>query len=633
MSKIFIPFVEMVPDKGLFANQNIVYTEGFSAFSGALIPESEPYPLLKAENFIPLGMGYIGDNSLALAMQDRGSVPDEQTKLYLISLTSKGLTEVEEVGRDPVTEPYSLGYTWRFQPFGNSLIATNGDNSIQRLDLSGVPLSRFFEKNNVTTAPAPSLVETADPRAQFVIAVKSHIVLANCSLMVVTDADGEDTGGSYGALDEGDDLRDMVWISALDDPTRFADPDTHPNIIGSDYQRLLDDYGPITGAVGGEDAYFFKERAIYYMEGPPWTFKQIANQDGTLYNTSIVRVGDDIYFWSKSGPAVIRGGKVVHLGTQKINTLLRSEIGLRIPWGYLNGTSWADVEDGLAMNDHLGGPREWAVMAFACPDSSSVSWRITKGSTGIYVGNTWVKYDQGFLLTYNYEQDSWTISSVRCQENETVCGATYPEPLVEPSSGSIFFPAGISDASDFSQTEDNNSWAGLNGALSIVWSYIDASTPMEPVPVCDVIIAMNMFNRTKECALTTGYIQLDEESETVIQRIRPIFQYSPDLWNTGASNHPTVNVWVHSVQNPVQYLPYAAANATGNVPWQDGSLTTFNIVGATDREVGWIPMSSLIAGDFHRIAIKFGSRGDNDMLVSRFYGIEVQFKKVTKKGM
>src|SRR6185503_18640420 len=98
---------------------------------------------------------------------------------------------------------------------------------------------------------------------------------------------------------------------ATDDIRFYSDAQADPD-KRTGFQDLNDDYGPITGLISGSDyAYVAKTRCWYRMDagGPfDYQFKPFGIGMGCILSHSICKLGDTIYYWSRSGPMRIRPG-------------------------------------------------------------------------------------------------------------------------------------------------------------------------------------------------------------------------------------------------------------------------------------------------------------------------------------
>lgn len=146
--------------------------------------------------------------------------------------------------------------------------------------------------------------DSYQPRPKYIATIKNHLLLANMKFGSVPSGAPFSVGTAYPEL--------VMW-SATDNPLRFGDPSTTPSatLIGSDYQYLFDEGGPITGMIGGDYAFIFKSGTIWRMDGPPWQFRPVVQGVGTIYPNSITSLYNDVYFWGPGGPTRLRQGSEI----------------------------------------------------------------------------------------------------------------------------------------------------------------------------------------------------------------------------------------------------------------------------------------------------------------------------------
>lgn len=271
---------------------------------------------------------------------------------------------------------FSSPYAWQFTSFGNNVFATNGIDPIQvRVNNTG-----NFADSNQTGAPT-----SADPKAYFITTVKNHVVIANITM-----------GSGFGSISSGANPY-LVWISATDNGRRFGSLVDTPTLLGTDFQQLYDDYGHITGLIGGEYAYIFKERAIYLMEGPPWSFTPISTGVGCLYPNSIIKHFDDLYFWSEAGPAVLkRGSGVVQpLGYGSFHASLLS----------FPDDNEGITHNGIGFEGATPEAKKWALGGFADEKYGIIGWRY-HGNLLEQTHNDTANLGGATTIFYNVEQEN-----------------------------------------------------------------------------------------------------------------------------------------------------------------------------------------------------------------------------------
>lgn len=180
----------------------------------------------------------------------------------------------------------AVGNRNRFCSFGNQVIAVS--ESVGTQD----PVW-MIDFDDGTPAWAALITSTEQPAAAFCAVVRNQLVLANIN----------NTGGSVA------DGPDFVWWSALNDASDFDPSQT----TQCDFQKIVDIPGPITGLVGGDYGLIFKSRGIVRMDyvGAPaiYSLDTISSTIGCIEPESIVKVGDDVYFWSASGIMRLADGR------------------------------------------------------------------------------------------------------------------------------------------------------------------------------------------------------------------------------------------------------------------------------------------------------------------------------------
>lgn len=187
-------------------------------------------------------------------------------RLYHLPVATGVLTNVSVGGGTPYTTS-STDWGWSFTRWGNGVAATNFADDVQ------------FKTDLTTNAAfAVCFTSTLVPKAKFMGLVKNQLMIAHT----------KEGGTTY---------PQRVRWGAVDN---IFDMDESPT-TQADYQDLLDDYGEITGFVGGEYGVVFKERGIYKATyvGPPliYRFDLIAAGIGTRCPGSIIEYKGAVYFW------------------------------------------------------------------------------------------------------------------------------------------------------------------------------------------------------------------------------------------------------------------------------------------------------------------------------------------------
>jgi len=292
--------------------------------------------LLQARNVVPVDGGYTGPPHVAL-WQDlaigattygtNGDLVDSalatENHVYGSLVVTGGADILLRGDRSGGSwEDATGGTAWTGDSFGTSfaqwgdyVIAVGASQKAQYIDDTSAAGTNFSDLC-VTTAPTASSFATADIRARFVFPYRDHLALANITLAANYPSTnpiytGNATVGSakvYGSV---------VWLSMQDNIRRYASPTVHPEVKGSIPLNLVDGTGSITGAIGGENAYIFKQDRVYKLIGPPFDAIPITDGIGTVSPNSIIRVKDQVYFLSNHGPAVIDGSTVTVLGYER----------------------------------------------------------------------------------------------------------------------------------------------------------------------------------------------------------------------------------------------------------------------------------------------------------------------------
>lgn len=197
-----------------------------------------------------------------------------------------------------------------------------------------------------------------------------------------------------GNLNEMGDIKpNRVRWSATDNIRYYGDAATDPD-LRTGFQDLHDEYGPITGLVGGTDyAYVAKANCWYRMDfgGPfDFQFKPFAIGHGCRFPHSIVKFGESVYFWGPYGPAVIRG-------TQDPEPL-----GLGIFHRSLKDGSWV-LESGMG---HLASLPPHRMIGFVDAENELIGWAYNaKNDLGEDEEWLWV-VDTVFLYNVRYGRGS-----------------------------------------------------------------------------------------------------------------------------------------------------------------------------------------------------------------------------------
>lgn len=298
MPTVFVPFNNFSLARGRLNAGGLTRADGV-AHTG--YGYAAPAPLVEASSTFDSGVAAPDLPRLAHYNPNSGAASGKQ--LY-IAITRSGATHlyaVADVGGSMPLTVNSLGSVGAItdpnagQLFSyglHEILCLGHDNDVQiRVDGAGAFTTCFTSSDQ--------------PRAKYGASLGLRALFGNIA-----------NTGSAGSPDPNTQL--VVW-TATDDVRTVSNAVADPE-LGSDFQYLADDYGDITGLSGGRrSAYIFKERGINVMLLTSsiygYTFDTIATGGfGCRQPRSIARFGDEVYYWSELGPAVIRDGQALLLG-------------------------------------------------------------------------------------------------------------------------------------------------------------------------------------------------------------------------------------------------------------------------------------------------------------------------------
>jgi len=594
MPRTFIPFGQMAPDAGMFGNGNIMFAEDvvpiFGGYATApCLLEVTSTDLLGASDVV------MGFHSHINSSRSHRFFIASGDKLFMTAKNTATInSDVSRVGGYGTTLVGTDGYGGQFYSFGIYVIFTNGNDAVQyRSGDSDVAATLFATMINTTSVDGATLVQ---PRAQFVSSIKNHLVLANIDLTASNDTAGVAMGGAFDTL-TAQRYPELVWWSATDNLTRFGSEGLTPSLIGTGYQTLYDDYGHITGLSGGEDLYIFKERAIYRMSGPPFTFELLSGEVGTTFPNSIVRLGNDVYFWSYSGPYVISGGQVKSLSDSKIDMWLNGMgEGLSLLNGNRGRMDFRFVQGGVSqINDCI----IWNISEQTPDDAAPYDERIAN------------KY----CITYNINSQSFAVNELKWGIK---AGAV-------PAIGDyqIYGPRGITAELGL-DTRIGSVLTFPDVVFFWKWAFGSAQDGLFLTTTGPASGFAGGFNRVESTVpkFLTGYVQIDQGASTIIRRVRPVFTTTKVAGAGGTypdGMRPSVKIVVKSrnvPHGPIQETPEFTA-LTGHTSQDDN---------------GWVSITDAVAADFHTFYLEMP--GDElatklfNGYVMKYHGLEVEYDTV-----
>lgn len=318
MPSVFIPLNEWAPDRGLLGHDGLYEAENCVPTNGMYMPLGRPTEADILDN----SEATIGGPIVGLHAHDLhdpvtffAATVDDIFKVEISTIAkgdlNQGTTATNITGTASAIPPSApLGFTpgmpehtygWMMDSFGDNVIAVHPDTLPQISTPAGDPFEVMI--NNGETGLKAALVTT----------YKQHVVLGDYEL-----------GGTR--------VPNGIWWSQTGNARAFGAPDTFPELIGSDNQVIQDDLGRVTQIAGTRGGLLiFRDRGISIMQGPPFSFDTISSNIGCQFPNSIAMLGDNVYFWSTSGPAVIRDGTVVVLGYSRVLDWASSLIKGNVP--------------------------------------------------------------------------------------------------------------------------------------------------------------------------------------------------------------------------------------------------------------------------------------------------------------
>ena len=270
MSNQRIQFTEWLPDQPANAGslndaKNVFPVAiGYGAF-----PSAEDYSNSATENLNSVFVAKYGDNVQVFA----GSA----TKLFVLDNTTLNLTDASKAGG------YGGNSTWKFEQFGQVVLATNNSEIIQAWTIG---VSTVFADVSATA-----------PVAKDIAIVRDFVFAANIST--------------------GDEFDKVQWSDISDETDWVSGPTSQ-----SDYQ-IIPDGGNIQAVTGGEFGIIFLEKTLVrasYVGSPLFfQFDTISSGLGCLEGNSVAQYGNLSFFLSDDGWYSTDGQTVNGIGTEKVD--------------------------------------------------------------------------------------------------------------------------------------------------------------------------------------------------------------------------------------------------------------------------------------------------------------------------
>lgn len=269
MPRVTVPFGEWLPDRPALDNPGLVVADGVWPVAQGYKPIGEFAPAINGT--LPADcLGAFSARSIA------GGT-------FTIAGTATNLYRYGTAGFASVGSGYTTSATvgWRMVQWGNLLLATNGEDPVQRLDMNA-------------GAPVFAALGGSPPQAELIAVVRDFVFL------------GRVAGNS----------QQLAW-SGINQETQWT-----PGVNQSDRQ-IMPTGGDINGVSGGEFAIVLQEhrvvRATYVGAPAVFQFDEIADNIGCIARGSVCQVGAVTYFLSHQGFARTDGSSVAVIGDEKVN--------------------------------------------------------------------------------------------------------------------------------------------------------------------------------------------------------------------------------------------------------------------------------------------------------------------------
>lgn len=261
----------------------------FGDFKPDLAPH-EHDGLIVANNVIPIANGYAPLKSFVAATA--GSIPgaclgaasfkSSSRSPFTIAGTAGNLYLYKTTGWASVGAGFNASseFMWRFEQFGDRIIASNGIDPVQSIPMTGTPVAAAL-------AGSP-------PTMQLLTTVRDFVV-----------------GGVING-----DAATIAW-SGINNSTVWTF-----GAAQSDYNTFPVG-GAVTGITGGEYGLVFQEtritRMTYVGGNLIFQFDEISSNVGCSARRSVCRYGSQVFFLSSRGFMMCDGANVTPIGNEKID--------------------------------------------------------------------------------------------------------------------------------------------------------------------------------------------------------------------------------------------------------------------------------------------------------------------------
>lgn len=293
MPTVFVPFLNLSFNSGKLNSSGLVQADGVLHNGAGYLA---PPPL-----FLPTGTDFTDlDDTATDPSFGHVNLNPANSATFSIYLYSSGkLFRIDVAGSPPWTIA-ACGTVTALSAEEGSLVAFGPNEIFAAGHSNHVQIRRDGQAN------FEACFTSADkPKAKYAAAIGQRMLFANCA--------------NTGVAGDPDPNYSLAWWGFTDAARLIGTPaeDSYPE-GNTDFEPMDDDYGAIKGLSNGRlAATIFKERAIYSMNLGGifgFEFDRISTRYGMKFSRSLAELADDDYFWSQSGPAVVRQGQVILLG-------------------------------------------------------------------------------------------------------------------------------------------------------------------------------------------------------------------------------------------------------------------------------------------------------------------------------
>lgn len=411
MPRSFIPLSEWLPDQGLFGNPGLSVVKNWipaSAGKGSYVPRRKWLEFTSSKDLanasvlgVFLNQSDYGPNADFIYVGTNDATPVDQLIEYDIAADTFAYLH-------PGTLNTPGHFGWQFAGFGDVTIATPGRGAAGAG--SAYPNMPLYQSApGAAFAPLHDGTSDYEPSFHFVAPFGDQVVIANLAGLT-------NVRGSSPALTP-DPNPNMFWVSSINNPRKFTTEAAFPAEL-SGFDFVYDDGGPITGLCGARDhLIIFKRSSIWRVDqgGAFGLQKRPVAREGCLYPNSIVRAGNDVYFWGAQGPTVLRNGQqAIPLGEGRVSRRL-------------SDSGWPVLKDVDSFSDPLYNVLAPGGTAFSgCYSMATgcVIWVCTYGGNSLdaVTGASGVNDSLTYLLCYNIATDrfSYLLDNVWVDGNGAV---------------------------------------------------------------------------------------------------------------------------------------------------------------------------------------------------------------------